>query len=119
MSKKALRLNEGKAPLAYVLTFPEAIRGIAKVCEVGEAKYARLNYLLAGKPSSEYVNSLMRHLLAWHTGEDIDPESGCHHLDHVVWNSMALSEFVHTNKSIDDRPHVVLDALNGESKSQD
>lgn len=108
--KKALRLNEGKVPLEYVLTFPEALAAVSRVCQHGEFKYERLNYKKSGKPTSEYVNSLLRHLLAWHRGEDLDSESKQNHLGHVLWNALALTEFVLDGTAIDDRPHVILEA---------
>lgn len=106
--KKALRLNEGKPPLGYILTFPEAVKGLAEVCQHGENKYAMYNYRLSGKPATEYIHSLLRHLSAWVNGENIDPESLCSHLHHVVFNALALDEFVTNGTAIDDRPHVVL-----------
>lgn len=108
-TKSALRFNQGKAQLSYVLSFPQALAGIARVCEYGAKKYTRWNYLLSGKDNSEYVDCLLRHLEQWFNGEDRD-ESGCHHLDHVAWNALALSEFVQNGTALDFRPHKVLDA---------
>ena len=100
---KANRKNSGKPELTYVLTFPMALREFAKVCMYGGEKYDRGNYLKGGKPLSEYSDCLLRHLTSWLEGEDIDPESNCHHLGHVAWNALALTQFTLSGNSIDDR----------------
>jgi hypothetical protein len=40
----------------------------------------RENYISA----SIYYDAAMRHLISWYDGETIDPESGVHHLGHVM-----------------------------------
>lgn len=103
----ALRFNTGKPELGYILTFPHALEGFAEVCSYGASKYAAYNYL-RGAPLSQYVNCLMRHLQAWHRGEDLDSESGAPHLAHVVWNALTLAEMAQAQPQRDDRPHVVM-----------
>lgn len=106
---KALRYNSGKPALDYLLTFPEALKGVAAVSSYGEQKYERYNYL-KGAPASESVSSLLRHLLAWHTGEDNDSESKLSHLAHVAWNALRLcDEMARTPIITDDRPKQVID----------
>ena len=100
---EALRFNGDKPSLSYILTFPRAISEFARVCMYGAEKYDRGNYLKGGKPLSEYVDCLLRHLTAWQDGENVDPESGQHHLGHVVWNALALCQFAISGNSIDDR----------------
>lgn len=56
-----------------------------KVCEVGEKKYARGNYR-KGAGVTEYLDCGLRHLRARLRGEILDPESGCMHMAHFVWN---------------------------------
>jgi hypothetical protein len=105
----ALRYNTGKPQLRFVLTFPEAMKAIARVCEYGSRKYDLYNYM-RGAPLSQYVDCGTRHLLAWWSGEDNDPESGLSHLDHFVWNAMALTQMAQAagREIRDDRPHVVM-----------
>jgi hypothetical protein len=113
---EAMRFNDDKPPLGYLLSFPRAIREFAKVCAYGARKYDHYNYL-TGAPLSQYVNCMLRHLTSWHEGEDYDtgnPDdptdkgSGCHHLAHVIWNALCLLEMAFTQPKRDDRPHVVL-----------
>lgn len=98
----AKRYNLGKPELSYLLTFPEAIKEFSRVCMRGAEKYERGNYL-RGAPLSQYEDCLLRHLTAWQNGEDIDPESECNHLGHVLWNALALLEMAITQPERDDR----------------
>lgn len=65
--------------------FPQAFRELCKVYEYGSKKYARGNYR-KGAPLTTYLDSALRHILAYGSGETKDVESGCHHLGHALWN---------------------------------
>ena len=96
------RFNDGKSELSYLLQFPNALRGVSHVATFGAKKYARYNW----KKGMQYmglVDSLLRHLTSWSEGEEIDPESGMFHVDHVAWNALALAEMAHTRQDLDDR----------------
>lgn len=105
--KEALRYNDGKPELHYLVSFPSAAEALASVCKYGEGKYSAYNYL-KGAPLSQYLSSGLRHLFAFWRGEDRDPESGCSHLGHFLWNTVMLVEMWHSRSDLDDRPHVVL-----------
>jgi hypothetical protein len=49
------------------------------------------------------VDALMRHLLAFLMGEDIDPETGSSHLIAVIWHCMTLRYFQLHGKGSDYR----------------
>lgn len=99
---KAARHNAGKPPISFVLDAPEAISGAAKVLEFGAQKYARHNWK-KGLSYSSVIDCMLRHTMAFHNGEDIDPESGLPHVDHILCNAIFLSEFAHTLTGEDDR----------------
>ena len=101
---KAARYNEGKDPMHLVP--PDAIRAMAKVLEVGAKKYALRNWELGASYSVPYA-SLMRHLLAFWDGEDLDPESGLPHVYHILMNSAMLVRYFEEFKELDDRPKKV------------
>lgn len=92
------RFNEGKPKLSYILYFPAAIKMIGKIMELGAAKYGDDNWKLGGKPDKEYLDSMMRHLTSWLSGETYDPDSGCNHLGHMCWNILALIQLNHSTK---------------------
>ena len=96
-----LRANEGKRRLD--LLDMEAMEGTADVLTVGVKKYAERNWE-KGMPWSKVIASLLRHVFAFWKGEDVDPESGLPHVDHIACNAMFLQAYYRRNKSDDDRP---------------
>lgn len=88
----AMRFNAGKPQLSYILSCDIAMEGLTRVMEFGAQKYARDNWK-KGLDPREIQDSLLRHLTAYHNGEVCDPESGLPHIDHVLFNAMALSTF--------------------------
>ncbi len=61
----------------------EPVRQIVKVLTFGAKKYAPDNWQKVSEPRDRYFAALMRHLVAWRSGEALDPESGIHHLAHA------------------------------------
>ena len=66
----------------------DIIEGIVRVLTYGAKKYARDNW----KKVSVNRNfaALLRHLTKWQAGEEFDPESGLHHLDHAMCDLMFI-----------------------------
>lgn len=95
-----LRHNSGKAPMELVP--PSLFRSVASVLGFGAKKYAPRNWERGMKWSIPYACA-MRHLLAWKDGEEVDPESGLPHLDHVATNIAFLIEYRKTFPQGDDR----------------
>lgn len=87
---QGLRYNEGKARIDLIP--PEVIIELGKHYTYGANKYAPNNWR-KGFPYSETFASLTRHLYAWWAGEDLDQESGHHHLIAVIWNAVTLMYF--------------------------
>lgn len=79
-----------------------ATEGLAKVLTFGAKKYAANNWR-GGIAFSRVLAGLERHLLAIKRGEDIDPESGLPHIDHLGCCWMFLSNFMKTRPDLDDR----------------
>ncbi len=71
----------------------EALLGAASVMGYGAQKYSDHNWR-GGIEWNKLYASTLRHLFAWQTGEDIDPESGLPHLDHAMCDIGMLSASV-------------------------
>lgn len=84
-----LKFDSTKPRLALVP--PSLIIGVAKVLTYGAKKY-KVNNWRKTPDIESYISALDRHLLAWRSGEELDPESGLHHLEHAACNIAFLIE---------------------------
>lgn len=72
--------DSGKPDLSIVPLI--AIEQEARAFSFGEKKYGRYNYT-AGFETSRLVSAALRHIHAYNSGEQVDGESGLHHLGHA------------------------------------
>jgi len=84
---RSLRYNNGKPD--YSLIPLASMKEAAKVLEYGATKYARDNWMRPTHWSVSFA-CLQRHLAAWQSGEDLDPESQRNHLGHAMCNILQL-----------------------------
>ena len=101
--KDAMRFNEGK-PAMHLLPF-WLLKDLAKVYEKGAEKYAPWNWIKGGS-TDVCAAAMLRHYTAWQEGEDIDPETECHHQLHVAWNALALYHGYKTGVDTDAKPRL-------------
>lgn len=85
----SLRFNKGKPEFSHLS--PDFILELMKTMTSANSKYPYLNYTLK-QDIRTASDSLMRHFLSFQNGDDIDAESGCHHLAHVAINAMIMFE---------------------------
>lgn len=78
--------------LRYGLLPPLALAETVKVLTFGAEKYEPDNWKLVPDSKRRYFDALQRHLWAWKMGEELDPESGIHHLAHAQCCLMFLYE---------------------------
>ena len=78
--------------LEYGLIPPKALEATVDVLTFGAQKYERDNWQKVPDSKRRYFDALQRHLWAWKQGEQIDPESGKHHLAHALCCLMFLYE---------------------------
>jgi len=87
----------------------KAILRIAEVMGFGAKKYDAYNWR-RGIKFSRLMGATMRHLLAYWDGEDIDPESGLHHMAHAGCCVTMLLTLIEERPDLDDRFKEHLDA---------
>jgi hypothetical protein len=91
-----------KAPLHLVPTGPLYEVGLAML--EGGRKYGAHNFRAAGTRASVYYDAAMRHINQWWEGEDIDPESGVHHLMKAAACLFVQRDSQMMGNDVDDRP---------------
>jgi len=102
--KEGVKFDKGKE--RYDLLASHSLHEVAKVYTMGAEKYDDNNWrqgILWGR----IFGAAMRHLWAFWRGEDIDPESGLHHLAHASWGCLTLLEYTETHPEFDDRGDAV------------
>lgn len=92
------KFDAGKAQLH--MCPEEAFIGMARAFEYGAKKYSKWNFK-NGIEFTRLSDSLQRHLLAFMSGEDNDPESGLPHTYHLLANA-AMLEFMRVHRQEKD-----------------
>ena len=92
--EQADRFNEGKVEWTEI-DF-KSIEPLVRVLMYGAKKYSSKNWT-KGMPTTQIINSAMRHMVQLMNGEFLDEESGISHCGHVCANMMFL-EYVVNNK---------------------
>lgn len=96
-----LRYDQAKP--RFDLLPPEAQFALAQLYTIGAEKYPERNWE-KGMRWGRCFAAMLRHTWKWWGGEDLDPETGLHHMIHVAWNAITL--YTYTERAIgeDDRP---------------
>ncbi len=103
--KGGIKWDGGK--VRFELIPPEAVYGAAKVFTYGAKKYADNNWA-KGMNWMRLFGSLSRHIWSWAWGQDLDPDTGFHHLDMALCNLMMLRALVARDEGEDDRYSITL-----------
>lgn len=88
------------------LVDPEFVYDVAEAAEYGAHKYAPWNWL-GGFGHMRCYASIMRHMFEWARGNEVDEESGIHHLKMAAAQLMFLMHQVRRPEQyghLDDRP---------------
>jgi len=92
----AIRFDEGKVNWSLVPF--SALEGMVRVLEFGAVKYEANNWMSGGGfKYTRVLNSLLRHIFSYASGEDVDKESGLSHIWHAQCNLLFLAMYI-TNK---------------------
>jgi hypothetical protein len=95
--KKDYKDVSGKLPLQLIE--PIALETLGRVLQYGLDKYGVENscsYQHGEIPT--YIGAMLRHLVKYQQGEEIDPESNLPHLEHVFFNTYAIIYLNDKNK---------------------
>ena len=95
-------LGVKKVPLHCLPCGPMMEIGLAMM--EGGRKYGAHNYRNMGVRFSVYYDAAMRHLMDWWEGEDIDPDSGIHHLMKATACLVVVRDSMLMGNCDDDRP---------------
>jgi len=91
-----------KVPLHCIPCGPLLELGLAMM--EGGRKYGSHNYRPMGVRASVYYDAAMRHLIDWWEGEDIDPDSGIHHIMKATACLVVMRDSMLMGNYDDDRP---------------
>jgi hypothetical protein len=83
---------------------PVAILHMAMAFADGERKYGAYNWRKNKVSASIYLSAGDRHKKSWLDGEELAPDSLCHHLAHEMACNAILLDALATGNLIDDRP---------------
>lgn len=96
--------NDKEKPTFELLPL-DLLADVNKVLQFGAKKYKVNNWRKqSGFKLSRCYNALLRHMIAWWFGEDLDKETGISHLAHAMCNLLFLMYHFKNNKNADDRP---------------
>lgn len=94
--------QKGSKPCQMGAIDPVALQALGDVAGMGADKYDRFNYLRGYRWSLSF-DAMMRHALAFWSGEDYDRESKLPHMAHAAWHCLALVSFMTRSLGTDDR----------------
>lgn len=96
VKEQAQRHNTGKPQLSYVPL--DCFTECARVFEYGAVKYGERDNWRKGQELEQILDSLLRHIAAIQAGEELDKESGLHHIGHIQCNAAFLGLWLKNKK---------------------
>jgi hypothetical protein len=93
--------KDGKDPMEFILL--GILAGESRVLAHGAGKYGRRNWRKDPIKLSTYQGAILRHLTAFFEGEDMDPDSGESHLQHIRACCAVMLDAMEHGTAIDDR----------------
>ncbi len=116
--EQAMKYKEGKTRYDLLPVYP--LECVAKVLTKGlienGGKYPPNNWR-KGRPWTDDISALERHLASFKGRNDVDPEDGEHHLAHLICDALFLLEHTVLHPENDDRPGRLVDR-NGEIQTE-
>lgn len=78
----------GKLEMDRLVEFYPALEDLVRVIQFGSEKYEPLSWKKVDP--ADFRGAMMRHTMKYLKGEEVDEESGIHHLAHAAWNCLAI-----------------------------
>lgn len=100
LKKEGIKFDSGKIRLELIP--PEFLYAVGDILTYGAKKYDDHNWA-RGMSWTRVYGALQRHLNAWLSGEDLDPETGKSHLWHASCNMAFLVTYEKRQVGVDDR----------------
>ena len=95
--------EKGSKPQRMDLLPWDTLMKVSEHYHYGASKYEDRNWERGYKWSLSFA-ALQRHLAAFWQGEDVDEESGSHHMAAACFHALALFTYVERGLGTDDRP---------------
>jgi hypothetical protein len=95
-----------KKPRLYTNVPGNVTREVSVAMMEGSMKYGRHNYRVAGARAGIYVDAAIGHIMDYWEGQDIDPDSGLHHITKAIASLYVLRDAQLRTVCNDDRPPV-------------
>ncbi|MGH2567615.1 MAG: dATP/dGTP diphosphohydrolase domain-containing protein [Bacteroidota bacterium] len=103
--------QKGSKLAKFFLIPPDALYLLAEHYGKGEEKYPTdengVPNFRKGYPNYLSFDALMRHAWQWQAGEDIDPETGSHHMIAAAWHALCIVQhWLDFPEEFESRPNV-------------
>ena len=82
----------------------EVVLEVACALTEGKLKYGRYNWRHTNVNVCVYTDAAIRHISSYIVGEDIDPDSGLHHITKAIASLVVLRDAILHDCANDDRP---------------
>jgi len=96
--------EQGDQKVQLQLLPPEFLVQVARALGHGAKKYGVRNWHLGKVECQTYLGAMLRHLMAWQDGEDLDRDSRVSHLAHVAASVAILLDAAKVGTLVDNRP---------------
>jgi hypothetical protein len=88
--EKGLKNDIVDGKLRWDLLPIDMIEEIVKAYTAGAVKYSANSWQEVENGTERYYAALLRHLVEWRKGNEIDSDTGCKHMAQVAWNAITL-----------------------------
>lgn len=88
--EKGMKNDRKDHKLRWDLLPLQEIEDIVRVYTAGADKYGDNTWQNLDNGYQRYKAAMLRHLLEYEKGNEIDEETGCRHVAQVAWNAIAM-----------------------------